>query len=332
MSFSSPLSPALGDEATGLTREEYKIKALDGTEMSLWRIATRSAAATETPKPALLHISSSLSSIREVMRVGGGNMDLDTLNRVIIDGLGTKPLHDTGIVLLTVMARPGQPSPFSGPVADVYAAYEYAVTHADDLRIQPHNIAMSGQYTSGQFVWSATHIAIELGLPAPCGVMVLNPDLNPEVNWETKLGHWERILGFETGSLTRLDEQRERAVHDWLKTNWDVALRRIDFTLFPDIVRKYTGLLQLPREDLSRLPPMFVDVGYYWNRCREVRQARAMLAEAGVEVFGFDQQPIEFEQFMQGDPGWYRVHNGTRLVQEKRWESKRQFFQKIWKN
>ncbi|OAP54053.1 hypothetical protein AYL99_11587 [Fonsecaea erecta] len=323
MSFSSPLSPAArSDGANRLTREEYKIKALDGTEISLWRIATRTAAATETPKPALIHISSDLRSvIPEVMGLGLDAMNLDRLNRVITDRLGPKPLHDAGVVLLTITPRPEQPSPFSGPVADAYTAYEYALTHADDLRIQPHKIAMSGNYASGPFAWSATHIAIKLGLPAPCGVMAINPLFHPEAKWETKVGN-------ETQWLTPLDEQRERAVRHWLKTNWDVALRRIDFTLFPDIVRKYTELLQLPREDLSRLPPMFVDVQFHWDRPREMLQAREMLAEAGVEVFGFYHPPVELEQVLRGS--WYRVQ--IHSVEEERWQAKRRFFERIWKN
>ncbi|OAP53845.1 hypothetical protein AYL99_11968 [Fonsecaea erecta] len=322
MAFSSPLSPALGDEATGLTREEYKIKSLDGTEVSLWRIATRSAAATEDPKPALIYVSSGPGPLfPEAISVGTVNLDI--LNRALIDKLGPKPLHDAGIVLLSVTHRSGQGSPFSSPVADVYAAYEYALTHGDDLRIQPHNIAMVGLYASGQFVWSATHIAIDLGLPAPCGVMVIDPVFDPKANWETK-------EGFEPQSFPRFDEQREQIVRRGQKEGWDVVLRRVDFTWFPAIVRKYIGLLQLSREDLSRLPPMFLDVGFHSPPKAEVHKAREMLAKANVEVFGYEYLQMKSEHGLS--PIFNRTKNGRREMVEKMRQDQRQFFEKVWQN
>ncbi|OAP54006.1 hypothetical protein AYL99_11766 [Fonsecaea erecta] len=308
--FASPLSSAGEDQATGLTREEYKIKSIDGTELSL---------------PALIYLHD--YGIRG-SPIDVGTEDLNELNRIPIARLGPEPLHDVGCVFLWVEYRMEQKSAF-------WAQWLTSSQHCH-----------AGTDRGWQFAWSATHIAIDLGLQSPCGIMALHAMFDPKMYRETKGGFEPQLLcpphkpflsvfdprttrvGFEPQSFPRFDEQREQVVRRGLREGWDVFLRRVDFTWFPAIVRKYTGHLRLSREDLARLPPILLDVNSGALFGDTIHNAREVLAKAGVVVFG--------GEYVPSAPGtmwiWTKNNKEQRRTEGKMWEGRRQFLENIWKN
>ncbi len=228
---STSLPSRLLEPAPGLTRREHKIKSKDGTEISLWRIAS-SASPEGTPQPALIYAHGGAFILRNI---DISTVDLARFNTHLTHRLGPDALHTLGCVMLSVSYRLATESPFPAPAEDVCAAYEYAREHADDLGILADEICIMGVSAGGNLAWAATHMALDQGLPAPCGLMALYPMLDPDTTW----GKFKLLVGLGATSI--------------LRRGWDKYLAGLSHV--PEPQQKYARLLQLPREDLAKLPP-----------------------------------------------------------------------------
>ena len=299
MASTSPLS-RLSEQAPSLTRQEHKITSIDGTEISLWRIAS-SANPEGMPQPALIYIHGGAFIFRNI---DISTVDLATFNDHLIHRLGPDSLDPRGCVILYVSYRLATKSPFPAPVEDVGAAYEYALQHADDLGILSDKICLVGVRAGGNLAWAAVHMALDKGLPAPCGLVAISPMLDPDATWDK---HRAPI---------RLEAR------DNLRRGWETYLVRLSDV--PKPLQKYARLLQLSREDLAKLPPVYMDVGTEDCFAVEVLQAMEMLKGADVEL---DTQVVKGMEQSFEIP-LYKKDPANKTLQRV-WEARRSFLRKV---
>ena len=229
---------------------------------------------------------------------------MDKFNSTLVSRLGPDPLHEVGCVLLYVSYRIATEKPFPAPVEDVCAAYDYALTHADELGILEDRICIMGISAGANLAWAATSMAGDGGLPGPCGLVAIYPMLDPDTTWDKHEGD---------------TQQQEK---DTLRRGWDMYLSRLQG--LPAEQQKYAKLLQLSPEDLDRLPPTYLDVGSHDYFKEEVSQAVEMLKDGNVKVTAevLEGMPHGFEsRLYKQDPG-----NG---VLQMAWGARRLFLQNI---
>ncbi|KAJ6258157.1 hypothetical protein Dda_7074 [Drechslerella dactyloides] len=299
--YASPLSRRL-EPAQGLTRREYKIASRDGTEISLWRVSTYWADKSSMLQPSIIYVH---GGAFVMSNTDIGAIDLDAFNKKLISRLGKDPLDELGCVLLYVSYRVATACPFPGPPEDVCAAYSYALANAADLGILKDKICMMGISAGGNLAWAGTHMALDEGLPGPCGLIAIYPMLDPQATWAE---HKEDALQYKKDKL-----------HD----AWAVYRSKIQDC--PKNVQKYADLLQLPADDLSRLPPMYMDVGTNDYFMEEVLQAQEVLNQHNVKVIVviLDGMRHGFESQGKQDPGYDDAL-------KKALQGRRSFIQQIW--
>lgn len=168
----------------------------------------------------------------------GGGMILGD-NRNLIGEMLDWVQH-LGVVLVSVEYRLAPEHPFPAGLEDVYAGFRWTMAHADDLGIDPRRVVVSGPSAGGGLTAAMTLLARDLDGPVAAGQLLVCPmldDRNDSVSARQMagIGAWDRTSN-NTGWTALLGEQRGGP----------------EVTAYAAPARA---------EDLSGLPPLFIDVG-----------------------------------------------------------------------
>ncbi|MEV6487665.1 alpha/beta hydrolase [Actinoplanes sp. NPDC051633] len=168
---------------------------------------------------------------------GGGMIVGD--NRSGLDGL-LDWAERFALVLVSVEYRLAPETPHPGPVDDCYAGLVWTAAHAEQLGFDPDRLIIAGGSAGGGLAAAVTLMARDLGGPALRGQMLMCPMLDDRNNTPSAiqmagLGVWDRTSN---------------------QTGWGALLG--DAAGGPD-VSPYAAPARA--EDLSGLPPAFIDVG-----------------------------------------------------------------------
>lgn len=173
-----------------------------------------------------------------VYHVHGGGMVLGN-NRVGVDG----PLawaKELDAVVVSVEYRLAPEHPYPAAIEDVYAGLVWTAEHAASIGADPERIVLAGASAGGGLSASLALLARDRKGPRPIGQLLMCPMLDdrndtPSAHQMAGLGVWDRTAN-ETGWTALLGELRGG----------------------PD-VPAYAAPARA--EDLSGLPPAFLDVG-----------------------------------------------------------------------
>jgi acetyl esterase/lipase len=168
---------------------------------------------------------------------GGGMIVGD--NRSGLDGM-LDWCERFGLMLVSVEYRLAPETPHPGPVNDCYAGLVWTGEHADELGFDPAKLIVAGGSAGGGLAAAVTLMARDLGGPPLLGQMLMCPMLDDRNNTPSSLqmaglGVWD---------------------HTANQTGWGALLG--DAAGGPD-VSPYAAPARA--EDLSGLPPAFIDVG-----------------------------------------------------------------------
>ena len=188
-------------------------------------ICRPTAAATDGPLPVIYHVH-------------GGGMVIGN-NRVGVDG----PLRwgkELGAVVVSVEYRLAPEHPYPAPIDDVYAGLLWTADHAEEIGADPERIVIAGASAGGGLTAALALLLRDRKGPRPLGQLLMCPmldDRNDTVSSHQMagVGVWDRTAN-ETGWTALLGAERGG----------------------PD-VSPYAAPARA--EDLSRLPPAFLDVG-----------------------------------------------------------------------
>ncbi|KUO08970.1 alpha/beta hydrolase [Streptomyces sp. DSM 15324] len=173
-----------------------------------------------------------------VYHVHGGGMVLGT-NRVGVDA-ALDWARELDLVVVSVEYRLAPEHPHPAPVEDVYAGLLWTAEHAKELGADPERIVIAGASAGGGLSAALALLLRDRGGPRPIGQLLMCPMLDdrndtPSSHQMAGLGVWDRTAN-ETGWGALLGELRGG----------------------PD-VSPYAAPARA--EDLSGLPPAFLDVG-----------------------------------------------------------------------
>jgi len=189
-------------------------------------------------------------------------------------------VEDLGVVLVSVEYRLAPEHPYPAPVEDCYAGLVWLATHADELGIDKEKLAILGLSAGGGLAAAVALLARDRGGPVLTHQFLGCPMID-----DRGITHSSQELDGE-GSWDRTSNQ----------TGWDALLgdraQRSDVPYYAAPARA---------EDLSGLPPTFIDVGQAETFRDESITYAARLSRAGVPV-EFHMWPGGFHGFAQGVP------------------------------
>ncbi|WP_105969684.1 alpha/beta hydrolase [Streptomyces geranii] len=173
-----------------------------------------------------------------IYHVHGGGMVLGN-NRVGVDG----PLRwakELGAVVVSVEYRLAPEHPYPAPIDDVYAGLLWTAEHAEEIGGDPERIVIAGASAGGGLTAALALLLRDRKGPRPIGQLLMCPMLDdrndsPSTHQMAGLGIWDRTAN-ETGWTALLGPARGG----------------------PD-VSPYAAPARA--EDLTDLPPTFLDVG-----------------------------------------------------------------------
>jgi acetyl esterase/lipase len=206
--------------------EDRSVPGPEGApEISLLICRPATAAPAGTGRPVIYHVH-------------GGGMVLGN-NRVGVDGpLAWAKELDAVVVSVEYRLAPEHPHP--APVEDVYAGLVWTSEHAEEIGGDPERIVIAGASAGGGLSAALALLTRDRKGPRPMGQLLMCPMLDdrndsPSTHQMAGLGVWDRTAN-ETGWTALLGELRGG----------------------PD-VPAYAAPARA--EDLSALPPAFLDVG-----------------------------------------------------------------------
>ncbi|QJY50550.1 alpha/beta hydrolase fold domain-containing protein [Pseudonocardia broussonetiae] len=217
-------SPPIEDTLRGrpIARHEETIAGHGGDPIT---VSVLRPTAASGPRPGVLFVHSGGLMFGD--RFSGADLVLDWVDRL-------------GAVLVAVEYRlaPEFPDPY--PREDVYAACEWAATHAERLGIRRDRFLVAGASSGGGLAAGLALAARDRGGPRLCGQVLDYPMLDdrgttPSTGQFDGVGVWDRVSN-ETGWTALLGAARGG----------------------PD-VSPYAAPARAT--DLGRLPPAFIDVG-----------------------------------------------------------------------
>ncbi|MGW0578479.1 alpha/beta hydrolase [Streptomyces sp. NPDC002920] len=181
--------------------------------------------APDRPRPVVYHVH-------------GGGMVIGN-NRVGVDA-ALDWARELDMVVVSVEYRLAPENPHPAPAEDVYAGLLWTVEHAEELGVDPERIVIAGASAGGGLTAALALLLRDRGGPRPLGQLLLCPMLDdrndtPSTHQMAGLGIWDRAAN-ETGWTALLGARRGAA---------DVS--------------PYAAPARA--EDLSGLPPAFLDVG-----------------------------------------------------------------------
>ncbi|MEU6477490.1 alpha/beta hydrolase [Streptomyces sp. NPDC047017] len=225
---SAALALAAGPDLTLGGAFEVTVREVPGPEeapdVSLL-ICRPAAPATAGPRPVLYHVH-------------GGGMVLGD-HRIGVD-VFLEWARELDAVVVSVQYRLAPEHPHPAPVEDVYAGLVWTAEHAAELGGDPERIVIAGASAGGGLTAALALLLRDRGGPRPLGQLLMYPMLDdrndtPSARQMAGTGVWDRTAN-ETGWTALLGDRRGG----------------------PD-VSPYAAPARA--EDLSGLPPAFLDVG-----------------------------------------------------------------------
>jgi acetyl esterase/lipase len=148
--------------------------------------------------------------------------------------------QELGLAVVSVEYRLAPENPHPAPVEDCYAGLLWTAEHAKELGVDPDRIIVAGGSAGGGLAAAVALLARDRGGPALAGQVLMCPMLDdrndtPSTHQMAGIGVWDRASN-DTGWTALLGERRGG----------------------PD-VSPYAAPARA--EDLSGLPPAFIDVG-----------------------------------------------------------------------
>lgn len=253
VSLSPDEIPALRARAVVPTRDEY---TLGGRLAAEERIA-RSADGTPV-RLVILRPRGLDGDLPVIYHVHGGGMVVGTPYDVL-PSLGVTAL-DLGAAIVSVDYRLAPEHPYPAPLEDVCAGLEWVWMHAHELGVDPDRIILEGMSAGGGLAAGAALWARDRRRPALLGQMLVYPMLDhrndsASARQMAGAGTWDRTAN-ATG---------------WAAYLGDLADDAVPIYASPALA-----------EDLSGLPPTFIEVGSAETfRDEDVDYARRMWACGG---------------------------------------------------
>lgn len=191
----------------------------------------------------------------------GGGMILGDNRNLIGEMLDW--VQELGVVLVSVEYRLAPEHLFPAGLEDVYAGLLWTVEHAEELGVDPGRLVVSGPSAGGGLTAALTLLVRDLDGPVPAGQLLVCPMLDdrnnsPSARQMAGVGAWDRTAN-DTGWTALLGERRGG----------------------PDIT---TYAAPARAEDLSGLPPLFIDVGSAETFRDEVVTYASRVWQAGGEA------------------------------------------------
>ncbi|MEU9352464.1 alpha/beta hydrolase [Streptomyces griseoloalbus] len=170
---------------------------------------------------------------------------------------------ELGVVLVSVEYRLAPEHRFPAGLEDVYAGLLWTVEHAEELGVDPGRLVVSGPSAGGGLTAALTLLVRDLDGPVPAGQLLVCPMLDdrndsPSARQMAGVGAWDRTAN-DTGWTALLGERRGGP----------------DITAYAAPARA---------EDLSALPPLFIDVGSAETFRDEVVTYASRVWQAGGEA------------------------------------------------
>jgi acetyl esterase/lipase len=170
--------------------------------------------------------------------------------------------QELGLAVVSVQYRLAPEHPYPAAVEDTYAGLVWTALHAAELNVDPARIVIAGISAGGGLAASSTLLAGEFGGPALAGQMLIGPMLDDrndsKSGWQMQgLGIWDR----ESNTM-----------------GWSALLG----DRYGSEVPPYASPAR--QEDLSGLPPTFLDVGSAETFRDEVLDFADRLWQAGVDA------------------------------------------------
>ncbi|MFE7649463.1 alpha/beta hydrolase [Streptomyces phaeoluteigriseus] len=205
--------------------EDRTVPGPEGSPEISLLICRPTAPAPARPRPVVYHVH-------------GGGMVLGS-NRVGVDQV-LDWARELDMVVVSVEYRLAPEHPYPAPVDDVYAGLLWTAEHAEELGGDPERIVVAGASAGGGLTAALALLLRDRGGPRPLGQVLLCPMLDdrndtPSARQMAGLGIWDRTAN---------------------ETGWTALLG--DLRGGPD-VSPYAAPARA--EDLSGLPPAFLDVG-----------------------------------------------------------------------
>ncbi|MEU7416398.1 MULTISPECIES: alpha/beta hydrolase [Streptomyces] len=225
--------------------EERAVPGPQGAPEISLLICTPTGPAPARPRPVVYHVH-------------GGGMVVGT-NRVGVD-VALEWARELDLVVVSVEYRLAPEHPHPAPVEDVYAGLLWTAEHAGELGADPERIVIAGASAGGGLTAALALMLRDREGPRPIGQLLLCPMLDdrndtPSTHQMAGLGVWDRTAN-DTGWTALLGERRGG----------------------PD-VSPYAAPARA--EDLSGLPPAFLDVGSAETFRDEVVAFASRLWQAG---------------------------------------------------
>jgi acetyl esterase/lipase len=226
----------------GIEVEEYAATAIDGTRLPLFLYRR---ADTGPPGSAALFLHGG-------GMIMGWHRSYDMLARTYV--------ASSGVPLLSVHYRVAPEHPYPIPVEDCYTALGWLASHATELGIDPSRIAVMGGSAGGGLAAGVTLLARDRGGPALAQQLLLAP-----------------MLDDRTTTTDRRSQQFTTWDYDDNVTSWRAFLGDLDGR---DDVPQYASPARA--DDLTDLPPTYIDVGGLDIFCDEDLTYARRLVAAGV--------------------------------------------------
>lgn len=168
----------------------------------------------------------------------GGGMILGDMRAGVVEMLDLAERF--GLAVVSVEYRLAPETPHPGPVNDCYAGLLWTAAHAEELGFDPANLIVAGGSAGGGLAAALALMARDLGGPRLKGQLLIYPMLDDRNDTPSAIqmagrGVWDRTAN---------------------RTGWGALLG--DAAGGPD-VSPYAAPARA--EDLSNLPPAFIDVG-----------------------------------------------------------------------
>ena len=168
----------------------------------------------------------------------GGGMILGS-NRVGMDGVAEWG-KELDAIVVSVEYRLAPENPYPAPIEDVYAGYLWTVEHAAELGGDPERIVIAGASAGGGLTAALALLARDRKAQQPIGQLLACPMLDDRN---------DTLSSYQMAGLGIWD-------HDANEVGWTALLGEARGT---DGVSEYAAPARA--EDLSGLPPAYIDVG-----------------------------------------------------------------------
>lgn len=184
----------------------------------------------------------------------------------MMNGASWRLSQRLGIVVVAVQYRLAPETPFPGPVEDCYAALDWLFTHADELNVDAHRIAIYGQSAGGGLAAATAILARDHGVHALAAQFLLYPMLDPRTGTSD--------APMDNSTTGEFLWTREANSKGW-------AAMRGETSIAPQRLGHFGAALV---DDVAGLPPTFIAVGSLDLFLEEDIAYALRLSRAGIAI------------------------------------------------